>query len=102
MIERIDHVNLVVDDLSAMAEFYEQDGRLATETALIDDNGDGQGTPAGWFRGVWTKRRARDGASPVDTEGPDMEKKRLHGTAPTALTRLRWGVAIGLASAANR
>lgn len=47
-----------------VAEFYEQDARLATETALIDDNGDGLGTPAAWFRGVWTKRRAQDGASP--------------------------------------
>ena len=45
------------------AEFYEQDARLATETALIDDNGDGLGTPAGWFRGTWATRRAKDGAS---------------------------------------
>jgi hypothetical protein len=47
-----------------VAEFYEQDGRLATETALLDDNGDGQGTPAAWFRGVRTRRRGRDGAAP--------------------------------------
>lgn len=35
-----------------VAEFYETEGRLATETALLDDNGDGLGTPADFFRGV--------------------------------------------------
>lgn len=34
-----------------VAEFYETDGRLITETALLDDNGDGLGTPADFFRG---------------------------------------------------
>lgn len=34
------------------AEFYQTAGRLATEHSLLDDNGDGQGTPADWFRGV--------------------------------------------------
>jgi len=42
-----------------MAEFYKQEARLATETALVDDNGDAQGTPAGWFRGTRTTRRAK-------------------------------------------
>lgn len=46
-------------------EFYQTDGRLATEHALIDDNGDGLGTPADWFRGVRATRRAQDGA-PLD------------------------------------
>lgn len=46
-----------------VAEFYEQEGRLATETALLDDNGDGLGTPAEWFRGTRAVRRAKDGAS---------------------------------------
>lgn len=35
-----------------VAEFYETEGRLATEHALLDDNGDGLGTPADFFRGV--------------------------------------------------
>jgi hypothetical protein len=47
------------------AEFYKTEGRLATEHALIDDNGDGLGTPADWFRGVLATKRARDGA-PLD------------------------------------
>lgn len=43
-------------------EFYKTAGRLATEHPLIDDNGDGLGTPADWFRGVRATKRARDGA----------------------------------------
>ncbi|MBE0545564.1 MAG: hypothetical protein IH623_29865 [Verrucomicrobia bacterium] len=35
-----------------VAEFYATEGRLATETALLDDNGDGLGTPADFFRGA--------------------------------------------------
>jgi hypothetical protein len=46
-----------------VAEFYKTEGRLATEHALIDDNGDGLGTPADWFRGVRATRKAKDGAS---------------------------------------
>lgn len=44
-------------------EFYKTEGRLATEHALLDDNGDGLGTPADWFRGVIATKRARDGAA---------------------------------------
>ena len=46
-----------------VAEFYEQEGRLATEHALVDDNGDGLGTPADWFRGVRATRTPQDGKS---------------------------------------
>lgn len=46
------------------AEFYQTDGRLATEHALIDDNGDGLGTPADWFKGVRAIKRPRDGSAP--------------------------------------
>lgn len=45
------------------AEFYKTEGRLATEHALLDDNGDGLGTPADWFRGVNATKRAKDGAA---------------------------------------
>lgn len=48
---------------SRTTEFYKTEGRLATEHALIDDNGDGLGTPAEWFRGVRATKQARDGAS---------------------------------------
>jgi hypothetical protein len=47
----------------ATGQFYAAAGRLATEHALLDDNGDGLGTPAEWFRGIRPVQRARDGAS---------------------------------------
>ena len=43
-------------------EFYRGKSRLATEHALLDDNGDKLGTPADWFKGVRATRKARDGA----------------------------------------
>ena len=46
---------------SRVTEFYEGEARLATEHALIDDNGDGLGTPASWFRGVRSTRRPEAG-----------------------------------------
>lgn len=45
------------------ADFYESEGRLATEHSLIDDNGDGLGTPPDWFRGIRAVKKARDGAT---------------------------------------
>ena len=36
---------------------------MATEHALLDDNGDGLGTPATWFRGVRATKSAKDGAT---------------------------------------
>jgi hypothetical protein len=52
--------------LSAAArvtEFYKTEGRLATEHALIDDNGDGLGTPAEWFRGTRATKKAQNNVS---------------------------------------
>lgn len=46
-----------------VGEFYKSKGRLMTEHALLDDNGDGLGTPAEWFRGLRATRRAKDGAA---------------------------------------
>jgi hypothetical protein len=48
-----------------VGEYYKTHAQLATEHALIDDNGDRLGTPADWFRGVRATRRAKDGA-PLD------------------------------------
>ena len=48
---------------SRVAEFYNTEGRLATEHALLDDNGDGLGTPPDWFRGVRAVKKAKEGAS---------------------------------------
>ncbi|MFN0127662.1 MAG: hypothetical protein ACKV19_13355 [Verrucomicrobiales bacterium] len=44
-------------------EFYRTEGRLTTEHALIDDNGDGLGTPASWFRGLRAVKKPRDAAA---------------------------------------
>jgi len=43
-------------------EFYETEGRLATEHALLDDNGDGNGVRADWFCGVRVVKKAASGA----------------------------------------
>ncbi|MGO8677306.1 MAG: hypothetical protein ACLQVX_15725 [Limisphaerales bacterium] len=45
------------------AEFYKLQGRLVTEHALLDDNGDGLGTPADWFRGLRAIKRPKDNAA---------------------------------------
>lgn len=44
-------------------EFYETEGRLATEHALLDDNGDGFGTPADFFRGIRAVKKPTGGGS---------------------------------------
>jgi hypothetical protein len=44
-------------------QFYKDEGHLATEHALVDDNGDGLGTPADWFRGVQATKIAANGKS---------------------------------------
>ena len=48
-----------------VAEFYKTEGRLATEHALLDDNGDGRGTEADWFRGIRAVKKP-DGGLAVD------------------------------------
>ena len=44
-------------------QFYASAGRLATEHALLDDNGDAFGTRADWFRGIRPVQKAADNAS---------------------------------------
>ncbi len=44
-------------------QFYKQEGRLATEHALIDDNGDGFGTPVDWFKGTRSEKTPKGGSS---------------------------------------
>jgi hypothetical protein len=46
--------------------FYQGQGWLATEHALLDDNGDGLGTPADWFRGIRPVRKAAGGSPLLD------------------------------------
>ena len=48
---------------SRVDEYYRTHSQLATEHALLDDNGDRLGTPANWFRGIRATKRAKDGAT---------------------------------------
>jgi hypothetical protein len=73
------------------AEFYRREARLATEHALIDDNGDGLGTPADWFHGIRAVRRAQSGAPP---DGPRaaravLVRKAAERELPPALRERR-------------
>lgn len=44
-------------------EFYKSERRLATEHALIDDNGDGKGTPASFFSGIRPAKKPEEAAN---------------------------------------
>ncbi|MDF1861423.1 MAG: hypothetical protein P1U87_14500 [Verrucomicrobiales bacterium] len=65
-----DQVSLLEGFLFAadqVAKFYETEGRLATEHALIDDNGDQLGSRSEWYDGVTPTR------TPSEEAGPDGE-----------------------------
>jgi hypothetical protein len=47
-----------------LARWYEAENRLASEQALLDDNGDGRGTPAAFFRGVRAVKASAEGFKP--------------------------------------
>jgi hypothetical protein len=44
-------------------DFYTSEKRLATEHALIDDNGDGKGTPATFYNGVRPAKKPQEAAN---------------------------------------
>ena len=46
------------------AEFYKTEGRIATEHSLLEDNGDGLGTPAEWYAGLRVIKKSKDGKTP--------------------------------------
>ncbi|HVX14649.1 MAG TPA: hypothetical protein VHC22_25905 [Pirellulales bacterium] len=65
-LDKDDQTSLLEAFLLAAAgvkEYYEANGRLATEHALVDDNGDRLGTPADWFHGLRATKAAKDGAA---------------------------------------
>lgn len=45
-------------------KFYTESGRLVSEHALIDDNGDGYGTPSSFFQGTRITKRSTDNRDP--------------------------------------
>jgi hypothetical protein len=57
---------------SGIEEYYRARSQLASEHALLDDNGDKLGTPASWFKGVRATQRARDGAALDGTRAHQM------------------------------
>lgn len=44
-----------------VSRFYRDEGRLASEQSLLDDNGDKKGTPASFFRGLRPAKAPADG-----------------------------------------
>ncbi len=63
-LDKDDQTSLLEAFLAASAmtqEFYLSDTRLATELALLDDNGDGLGTPADWFEGTRAVQKPKRG-----------------------------------------
>lgn len=45
-------------------DYYKSDGRLATEHSLLEDNGDGLGTPASWFSGIRAVKKPKGNNQP--------------------------------------
>jgi hypothetical protein len=87
-------VSLLEAYLSAshrVQEYYRTRSQLASEHALLDDNGDRLGTPPDWFRGVRATRRAKDGAPPDGIRAhqlhliPSDQERRI----PAAIRRRR-------------
>jgi len=46
------------------ADFYKNEGRIATEHSLLDDTGDGLGTPADWFTGLRATKKPQTKTEP--------------------------------------
>lgn len=67
---------------SGVARFYKDEGRLASEQALLDDNGDKRGTPALFFRGLRAVKPPSDG---LKLDG-DLAKRLIITTLDGSLT----------------
>jgi hypothetical protein len=59
-------------------QFYREQGRLVTEHALLDDNGDGLGTPPEWFQGVRAVKTPEKGKSVDGVRAHQMILARGH------------------------
>ena len=55
------------------ARFYQDEGRLATEHPLLDDNGDRLGTPPDWYQGLRAIRKAK-----TDATSDGLRAHQLH------------------------
>lgn len=78
----------------SVEKFYENEGRLASEHALIDDNGDSVGTPSDWFRGERLVKQPEDGTTPDGFRSrqiafiPSEQERRLTAEQRFARDRL--------------
>ena len=59
--EQVSLLELFLTASKNVYAFYEQKGELATEHALLEDNGDGLGSRAEWFRGVRSTKKPSGG-----------------------------------------
>ena len=71
------------------ADFYKDEGRIATEHSLLDDNGDGLGTPPDWFSGVRMIKKSKDGSVPDGLRAAQIHL--VHSAAERALTAQQRG-----------
>jgi hypothetical protein len=67
-----------------VADFYKDEGRLATEHSLLDDTGDGTGTQADWFTGIRLTKRPKDGVRPDGLRASQV--RLIRSAAELALT----------------
>ncbi len=58
--EQVSLLESFIGAASKTRDFYVADKRLATEHAMLEDNGDGLGTPFDWFRGTRVVVKARE------------------------------------------
>ena len=78
--EQVSLLEAVLYSAAKTRKFYETEGRILTEHALIDDNGDDAGTPAEWYRGLRLTRKPVGDAVVAD----GMKAHQLHLVASGA------------------
>lgn len=64
-----------------LAKWYGDEGRIASEQALLDDNGDSRGTPSNFFRGVRAVKAPSNG---LKVDGPLANRVFFKKTAEVA------------------
>ena len=81
--------------------YYEDNQWLATEQAILDDNGDGKGTPADFYRGLRLIKRSEEGKvdgllargvwlkEPIQREGLSFQDRNLIEQLEKRLEELR-------------
>ena len=71
-----------------LAKWYEDERRIASEQALLDDNGDSRGTPSNFFRGVRAVKAPSNG---LKVDGPLANRvflRKLAGVATLSADQL--------------